>query len=421
MTSSGADLDVDVVVVGTGPTGAAAALALSTYGIDVLVVTQHGRLSDTPRAHITNQRTMEVLRDLGVAGDIERYATPWDSMGDTLFTTSLAGPEVARIRAWGTGEERIADYLRTSPCTPLDVAQPDMESVLVRHATTRGASLRFATRYLSHQQDDAGVSVQLEDRLTGRVYTVRCQYLVGADGARSKIADDLGLDVEGTMARAATIYVLFEADLRRYAEHRRSVLYWILSDGTSHGEIGMGLLRAVRPWTRWIAGWGYDMAAEEPDLSDKTVTGRIRSLIGDARQEIRIEQKTTWFVNEAYARTYSRGRVFCGGDAVHRHPPSNGLGSNTGIQDAYNLAWKLAFVLKGWAGAGLLESYSHERAPSAVKLSNGPTSRGSTLPRCTPACVEPGGRARSPTQWPGSATPDLKESRCAPGSSAPSS
>jgi 2,4-dichlorophenol 6-monooxygenase len=204
VTSSGADLDVDVVVVGTGPTGAAAALALSTYGIDVLLVTQHGRLSDTPRAHITNQRTMEVLRDLGVAEDIGRYATPWDSMGDTLFTTSLAGPEVARIRAWGTGEERIGDYLRTSPCTPLDVAQPDMESVLVRHATTRGARLRFATRYLSHQQDDAGVSVQLEDRLTGRAYTVRCQYLVGADGARSKIADDLGLDVQGTMARAAT-------------------------------------------------------------------------------------------------------------------------------------------------------------------------------------------------------------------------
>jgi 2,4-dichlorophenol 6-monooxygenase len=363
VTSSGADLDVDVVVVGTGPTGAAAALALSTYGIDVLLVTQHGRLSDTPRAHITNQRTMEVLRDLGVAEDIGRYATPWDSMGDTLFTTSLAGPEVARIRAWGTGEERIGDYLRTSPCTPLDVAQPDMESVLVRHATTRGARLRFATRYLSHQQDDAGVSVQLEDRLTGRAYTVRCQYLVGADGARSKIADDLGLDVQGTMARAATIYVLFEADLRRYAEHRRSVLYWILSDTTSHGEIGMGLLRAIRPWTRWIAGWGYDMTAEEPDLSDETVTERIRSLIGDPEPEIRIEHKSTWFVNEAYARTYSRGRVYCGGDAVHRHPPSNGLGSNTGIQDAYNLAWKLAFVLKGWAGAGLLESYSHERAP----------------------------------------------------------
>jgi 2,4-dichlorophenol 6-monooxygenase len=357
------ELDAEVVVVGTGPTGAAAALALSTYGINVLLVTQHGHLSDTPRAHITNQRTMEVLRDLGVADEVARYATPWEAMGDTLFTTSLAGPEIARIRAWGTGEDRIADYLRTSPCTPLDVSQPDMESVLVRHATTRGATLRFATRYLGHEQDDDGVSVRLEDRHLGHVYTVRCRYLIGADGARSKIAEDLGLVIEGTMARAATVYVHFEADLRRYVEHRRSVLYWILSEGAAHGEIGMGLLRAVRPWTRWIAGWGHDMSTGEPDLSEHTIRERVQGLIGDPEPEIRIERSTTWFVNEAYATTYARGRVLCAGDAVHRHPPSNGLGSNTGIQDAYNLAWKLAFVLRGWAGRGLLESYTDERAP----------------------------------------------------------
>jgi 2,4-dichlorophenol 6-monooxygenase len=392
------ELDAEVVVVGTGPTGAAAALALSTYGINVLLVTQHGHLSDTPRAHITNQRTMEVLRDLGVADEVARYATPWEAMGDTLFTTSLAGPEIARIRAWGTGEDRIADYLRTSPCTPLDVSQPDMESVLVRHATTRGATLRFATRYLGHEQDDDGVSVRLEDRHLGHVYTVRCRYLIGADGARSKIAEDLGLVIEGTMARAATVYVHFEADLRRYVEHRRSVLYWILSEGAAHGEIGMGLLRAVRPWTRWIAGWGHDMSTGEPDLSEHTIRERVQGLIGDPEPEIRIERSTTWFVNEAYATTYARGRVLCAGDAVHRHPPSNGLGSNTGIQDAYNLAWTSVH-------------------PSAGRSWSGPTSPGWTLARFNPSSAALARTTPSQTHSPGSASPVPTASPCEPASS----
>lgn len=357
------DFDTDVYVVGTGPTGAAAALALATYGIRVHAATRWNWLANSPRAHITNQRAVEVLRDLGVEQEATQYATPWKLMGDMLFTTSLAGEEIARLSTWGTGDDRIGDYLKGSPCPLLDIPQLYLEPVLVKNAAERGAGFSFNTEYLRHTQDDTGVTVYLQDLLSDREYTVRARYLIGADGCNSKIVEELGLPLEGQLARASTAYVLFHADLSRYVEHRPSILHWIMTPSANFGEIGMGLLRAIRPWHTWIAGWGYDMNAGEPDFSDDAVKQRIRTYVGDPDLDIDIELTATWYVNQAHATRYSSGRVFCGGDAVHRHPPSSGLGSNTSIQDAFNLAWKLAYVIKGHAGESLLDSYSLERAP----------------------------------------------------------
>jgi 2,4-dichlorophenol 6-monooxygenase len=187
--------------------------------------------------------------------------------------------------------------------------------------------------------------------------------MIGADGARSQIVDELELPMEGELARAATAYVLFHADLSRFVEHRPSILHWLMTPSANFGEIGMGLLRAIRPWHTWIAGWGYDLSGPEPDFDPDAVKQRIRGYVGDPDLEIEIESCSTWYVNQAHATQYSKGRVFCGGDAVHRHPPSSGLGSNTSIQDAFNLAWKLAFVIQGHAGPQLLETYSAERMP----------------------------------------------------------
>ena len=360
--------DTDVIVVGVGPAGGVAALALATYGVRVHAVTMFPWVANSPRAHITNQRAVEVLRDLGVEEDARRQATPWEQMGDTLFTTSLAGEEIVRLQTWGTGDLRYGDYLKGSPCTMLDVPQPLMEPVLINKALQRGAVISFTTEYLDHTQDSDGVTVRFRDLRTGQLFTQRARYLLGFDGARSRIVEQLGLPLEGELARAGTAYIRFEADLSRYVAHRPSILHWIFNSQAGFGEIGMGLLRAIRPWDEWIAGWGFDMAEGQPDLDHETVVAKIRTLVGDPDLELEIVSTSLWYVNQQHAPQYSKGRVLCGGDATHRHPPSSGLGSNTSMQDAFNLAWKVAFAVKGYAGPQLLESYSAERAPVGAQI-----------------------------------------------------
>jgi 2,4-dichlorophenol 6-monooxygenase len=250
----------------------------------------------------------------------------------------------------------------------LDIPQPLMEPLLIKNAAERGAIISFNTEYIDHEQDAEGVTVRFRDGRTGHVFTQRARYLLGFDGARSRIADEIGLPFEGELARAGTAYIIFNADLSRYVAHRPSILHWIFNSKAGFGEIGMGLLRAIRPWNEWIAGWGFDIANGEPDLSDDLVLDRIRTLVGDPDLEVEIVRKSLWYVNQQHATHYQVGRVLCGGDAVHRHPPSSGLGSNTSIQDAFNLAWKVAFIVKGHAGPGLLDTYTPERAPVGKQI-----------------------------------------------------
>ena len=361
-------IETDVLVVGSGPAGSTAALALSTYGVRNMVVTKYRWLADTPRAHITNQRTMEVLRDLGVEQQAIREATPQELMGNNVFCTSLAGEELGRLHSWGTHPSRRADYALASPSSICDIPQNLLEPVLLGNAAARGTRVRFDTEYLSLEQDAAGVTATVRDRLSGETYRIRAKYLIGADGGRSKVAEDIGLPMVGRMGVAGSMNIVFHADLSRYVAHRPSVLYWVLRPGADIGGIGMGLVRMVRPWNEWLIVWGYDINQPPPEVDEATATRIAHDLIGDDTVPIRIRSTSVWTVNHMYATRYAAGRVFCMGDAVHRHPPSNGLGSNTSIQDAYNLAWKLAYVLQGKAEASLLDSYDAERAPIGEQI-----------------------------------------------------
>ncbi|MBY4569689.1 phenol 2-monooxygenase [Gordonia sihwensis] len=361
-------VETDVLIVGSGPGGASAALFLSTLGIPNIVITKYRWTANTPRAHITNQRSMEVFRDMGIEDQVLAEATPHELIGDTVFCTSIAGEEIGRIRTWGTRPDREGDYRLASPCLTVDIPQTYLEPILVRNATVRGTQTRFSTEYLGHSQDENGVTVDVRDRLTGQEYRIRAKYLIGADGARSRVAEDIGLKFEGAMDIAGSMNITFKADIASLVDHRPSVLYWVIQPGSNVGGIGTGLVRMVRPWDEWLIVWGYDINQPPPDLDDEMATGIIRDLLGVPDLEPEITGYSLWGVNEMYATDLQKGRVFCVGDAIHRHPPSNGLGSNTSVQDSYNLAWKIAAVLRGQAAPSLLDSYTAERAPVAEQI-----------------------------------------------------
>ncbi|NCP44770.1 MAG: FAD-dependent monooxygenase [Sphingomonadales bacterium] len=361
-------IETDVLVVGTGPAGAAAAVLLSTFGIDNLVINRFPWTARTPRAHITNQRTMEVLRDLGLEAEAVELAVKNDFMGENPFVTSLAGEELGRIKTWGTEPDRKGDYENASPTMICDLPQNLMEPMLITAAAHRGSAVRFNTEYVEHTQDDDGVAAVLLDRLSGSKIRVRAKYMIGADGANSKVVEDLGLKLEGEKGLSHSMNMVFTADLSRFVAHRPSVLYWVIQPGSSVGGLGIGVVRMVRPWHKWLAIWGYEPEGGPMQLDDERATKIIHSLIGDNTIPIEIESTSTWTVNDQFATELSRGRVFCIGDAIHRHPPTNGLGSNTSIQDAFNLCWKLAYVINGKASPSLLKSFDAERAPVAEQI-----------------------------------------------------
>lgn len=189
--------DTDVLVVGTGPMGATTALALAKYGVRVHAISKWNWLTNTPRAHITNQHTVEALRSLGIEDELKQQATPWELMGDTLFTTSFAGPEIARVQIWGTSDQRYGDYIEASPC-------PDARRTATRHGANPRQRCRPQRRadLLQHrisraQQDAEGVTVRLRNTISGQEYQQRVHFLVGADGARSQVAEDIGLPFAG--------------------------------------------------------------------------------------------------------------------------------------------------------------------------------------------------------------------------------
>ncbi|MFC1402093.1 MULTISPECIES: FAD-dependent monooxygenase [Streptacidiphilus] len=361
-------VETDVLVVGSGPAGSAAALFLSHLGIPNIMITKYRWTANTPRAHITNQRAMEIFRDLGIEDQVLADATDHALVGDTVFCTSIAGEEIGRIRTWGTSPAREADYQLASPCLTVDIPQTYLEPILVRNATVRGTQARFSTEYLSHTQDAEGVDVRVLDRLTGSEYTIRARYLIGADGARSKVAADIDLPYQGRMDIAGSMNITFKADIEPYVGHRPSVLYWVVQPGSNVGGIGAGLVRMVRPWNEWLIVWGYDIDDEPPTVDEAAAQQIVRNLLGMPELEVEITGTSLWGNNEMYATHLQNGRVFCAGDAIHRHPPSNGLGSNTSVQDSYNLVWKLAAVLRGQADPSLLDTYSVERAPVAERI-----------------------------------------------------
>src|SRR3569833_2128978 len=271
-------IETDVLIVGSGPAGSSAAALLSTYGVDNVLVTKYRWLADTHRAHITNPRTMEVLRDLGVEAEAMLHATPNHLMGNNVFCTSLAGEELGRMRSWGADPMTQARHKLASPTTMVDLPQTFMEPILFKAACARGTKARLSTEYLSLEQDAQGVTAMVRDRVSGESYPIRAKYLIGADGGNSKVAADVQLPMQGEMGVAGSINILFKADLTRYVAHRPSVLYWVLQPGSNVGGIGMGVVRMVRTWDEWLLICGYDITQPAPQVTREICEQLARDL-----------------------------------------------------------------------------------------------------------------------------------------------
>jgi 2,4-dichlorophenol 6-monooxygenase len=362
LIANGVDIEIPVLIVGAGPAGLTSALALARYGVPALTVEKHPSTAHTPRAHIINQRTVEIFRALGISEKFHEVAIPQSAMTNNLWVTTLAGPEVARSETWGGGPDRAAEYLLASPEPMANCPQTVLEPLLLAAARDAGADIEFQTEFVELHQDADGVTGVIRDRATGATRTVRSRYVIGADGARSRVLTEAGLTVEGPddLGRAANIW--FRADLARFFEHRPGVLSWNVMPGPLP-PLRLGTLICHKRYTEFVLAFMFDPEQTVlSELDEDHLLQRIRAVVGEDI-DAEILGLAGWQVRAQVAARYSSGNVFCMGDAVHRHPPTNGLGLNMSVADAYNLAWKLAFVLDGRAGEPLLGSYSAERQP----------------------------------------------------------
>lgn len=353
-------ITTDVLIVGAGPSGLTASALLAANGISTLSIARHRGTAHLPRAHITNQRTLEVFREMGIEDRVKEVGVPLAQLGNNLMVTSLAGSEIARYKSYGSSAERLSDYAAASPCASVNAPQHVLDPVLLSVARERGAEVRFMHELVDIEQTPEAVQVRVRERESGDEYMIQARYVIGADGARSRIAELLGFGFEGEAGLRGMANSWIEADLTKYTAHRPAVIYWVGQPGNEQW-FGTASWVNVKPWTEWslLHPWSLDNGP----LTEEAVLAQARLTIGDPDVRIRIKDISTWQVNNVVATEYRKGRVFLAGDAAHRHPPTGGLGTNTSVQDSYNLAWKLALVLKGHAGESLLDSYDTERQP----------------------------------------------------------
>ncbi|KAJ9602184.1 hypothetical protein H2200_013304 [Cladophialophora chaetospira] len=360
------DVETDVFVVGAGVTGLAMAGLLASAGVRALTIAKHRGTAPSPRAHVTNQRTMEVFRDMGIEEKVRDVSVRLPSLGNGVICTSLTGMEIARYPCYGAGPRHMSDFALASPTEMVNSPQHVLEVVMLAHAREQGADIRFYNELIGITEMSEGVVGRVRERHSGAEYTVRAKYVVGADGGRSLVAQQFGFGFKGEPGLMNMLTSWIEADVTAHTAHRPALIYMIAQPGNAFW-VGSGTLIAVRPYTEWLLNRQYS-GDTELDASDDAVIAYIRKTLGIPDLKVRIKDTSKWQVNNVYATENRRGHVFLAGDAAHRHPPAAGLGSNTCIQDAYNLAWKLALVVSGKANESLLDSYNQERQPVAKQI-----------------------------------------------------
>ncbi|MEU9122556.1 FAD-dependent monooxygenase [Streptomyces sp. NPDC048506] len=385
-----AEDQVPVLVVGGSLVGLSTSLFLGRLGVRHLLVEKHPDTSHHPRGRGNNVRTMELYRVAGAERRIRAAASVLADNHGILQARSLTGDE----QEWLFKEiDPGGGLARISPAGWCLCSQNDLEPVLVRCAREHGGELRFSTELVSFEQDAQGVTALLRSRETGAESTVRAEYLIAADGPRSPVRERLGIDQTGPGDLFHNVSITFRAPQLAEAVGERRFIACYLTNPEADGA-----LLPVDNERDWVfhAPWHPDRGETLEDFTDERCIDHIRRATGVPDMAVEITGKAPWHAAERVAERYGVGRVFLAGDAAHEMSPTGAFGSNTGIQDAHNLAWKLATVLDGAAGPGLLATYEAERRPVARETSARASARSAehSHPGYVPAPGTGGGRQR---------------------------
>ena len=368
------DIDVPVLIVGGGGCGLAASLFLSRQGIASLLIERHPAPGRLPKARYISQRTMELLRQFEVAERVYERSMPLAHISHIRWCTTLAGDgeldrrTFYRIESFGGGS-LAQHYAKDSPCESTLYPQVRMEPLLRELASAEAnAQVRYHHQLQSFEQDENGVTARVLDRDSGEEYRVRAKYLIGADGGKT-VGPTLGAVMSGATDLAHMVTVYFRADLSKYWDDDHSMTTWFVNpEGGSWASGVLGQLGPTR-FGRHSEEWMFHFSFRPDDPSrfeESSLLPRMRELLKIPDLHPDIIGIGHWTVEGVLVDRYRWGRALLAGDAAHRHPPTTGLGLNSAIQDAHNLAWKLAAVLKGEAHDSLLDSYEAERRPVAA-------------------------------------------------------
>ncbi|KJK57393.1 FAD-dependent oxidoreductase [Saccharothrix sp. ST-888] len=363
------DERVPVLIVGGSLVGLSASLFLGRLGVRHLLVEKHAATSHHPRGRGNNLRTMELYRVAGVEEDIRSAASVLADNHGILQAGTLTGADQEWLFREIDPGGALARFSPTGWCL---CSQNDLEPVLLRRARDLGGVLSFSTELRSFEQDAGGVTALLRNRETGAERTVRADYLIAADGPRSPARERLGIGRTGKGDLFHNVSITFRA--KRLADVVGDRLF--IACYLTNPE-GPGALLPVDNQENWVfhAPWKPDLGETLEDFTDERCIEHIRTATGVPDLKVEITGKAPWHAAERVAERYCSGRVFLAGDSAHEMSPTGAFGSNTGIQDAHNLAWKLAAVLGGWAGPGLLETYQQERRPVAQATSERASAR----------------------------------------------
>ena len=352
--------DTPVLIVGGSLVGLSTAVFLGHHGVPSLVVERHRGTAIHPRAALVSQRTIETYRVMGLQEEIEAAAaTEFVQNGAIVSVETLGGKELDWYHRFiNEGVETI------SPSPRIFLTQIGLEPILLRAAEGLGAKVEYASEAASLKQNGDGVTAVVRPRDGGDDRTIRAQYVVAADGAHSPVRERLGIRSLGHGSFSDSITIYFKADVSRLmGERNLSVIYVFGPRLQGFFRFSIDLQAGFLVVNSTTDGDGTRSVRIGEDMSEPTCVAYVREALGDPDLPVEIENVQRWAATADYAERFREGRVFLAGDAVHVMPPTGGFGGNCGVQDAYDLAWKLAYVLRGSAPEELLDTYDTERRP----------------------------------------------------------